>query len=187
MLMSGADSDPSCSPDYLSDGYPWVGLGQQATVVEIGGGYGHISIVFARRYPSLRCVVQDRPEIVAAGFRAAPGRIGSGRGTFMSHDFFTEQPVRGADVYLLRWISRRLGSDKYAIKTLRALVPALKPGARIIVNEAVVPEPGVQSPFDERLIRDFDMTMWHYQNEKEARGRRTEEVVPGCGHHVRLG
>jgi hypothetical protein len=58
-------------------------------------------------------------------------------------------------------------SDKYAIKILRALAPALKRGARIFINEAVIPEPSVLSPLDEQSIRDFDMTTWHYQNGKE--------------------
>lgn len=62
----------------------------------------------------------------------------------MAHDFFTEQPVKGADVFLLRCILHDW-SDKYAIKILRALVPALKPDVRIIVNEAVVPEPAAFS------------------------------------------
>jgi hypothetical protein len=148
-LMNRANSDPSCSPDYLSSGYPWAGLGQQATVVDIGGGYGHISIALARRYSSLHCVVQDRPEIVATGSAQLPAEL-SDRVTFMPHDFLTEQLVRGADVFVLRWILHDW-SDKYAIKILRALVPALKSGARIVVNEAVVPEPGVLSPFDERF------------------------------------
>ena len=149
--MNTATSDPSCSTDYLLDGFPWAELGQDATVVDVGGGYGHISIALARRYPSLRCLVQDRPEIVAQGSAKVPIDLHD-RVTFLEHDFFAEQPRKGANVYLLRWILHDW-SDKYAVKILRALVPALVPNARVVVNEGVMPEPGMLSPFDERKIR----------------------------------
>jgi hypothetical protein len=55
----------------------------------------------------------------------------------MAHDFFTPQTVV-ADVYLLRWILHNW-SDKYCMRILRALIPALKPGARVVVNEDVRP------------------------------------------------
>jgi O-methyltransferase domain len=67
------------------------------------------------------------------------------------------------------------------IKILRALAPALKPGVRILINEAVMPEPGVLSPFDERSIRDFDMTMWHYQNGKEREAGEWKKLFQEAG------
>ena len=43
----------------------------------------------------------------------------------MEHDFFfLEQPVKSADVYLIRWILHDW-PNTYAFKILRALVPAL--------------------------------------------------------------
>jgi chemotaxis methyl-accepting protein methylase len=113
-------------------------------------GYGQVSIALANRHPLFRFVVQDRPETVSDGSSKLPAEL-TDRVTFMAHDFFTEQPIKGADVFLLRWILHDW-SDKYAIKILRALAPALKPGVRILINEAVIPEPGVLSPFDERSI-----------------------------------
>jgi hypothetical protein len=69
----------------------------------------------------------------------------------MEHDFFQDQPVC-ADAYLLRWVLHDW-SDKYAIKILRALIPALKKGARIIVNEFVLPPPGIASAFQSKILR----------------------------------
>lgn len=70
----------------------------------------------------------------------------------MAHDFFTEQPVVGADVYLFRWIMHNW-SDKYCVKILRCLIPALKPGAKIIVNDNVLPQPGEVSKWKESRLR----------------------------------
>ena len=66
-------------------------------------------------------------------------------------DFFTEQPV-SADVYHFRSIFLNW-SNKYSIKILRNLVPALKPGAKIVVNDFLVPEPNTVSYTEERIIR----------------------------------
>lgn len=76
----------------------------------------------------------------------------SSRVKFMGHDFFTEQPVKDADVYLFRWIFHNW-SDEYSIKILRSLIPALKTGARILVNDNVLPEPNAIDPWDEKIIR----------------------------------
>ena len=71
---------------------------------------------------------------------------------FRAHDFFTEQPVHGADIYLFRWVLHDW-SDKYALKIVKSLIPALKHGAKVIVNEFCLPEPGEMTPFQEKQAR----------------------------------
>lgn len=70
----------------------------------------------------------------------------------MAHDFFTPQPVKYADVYLLRFILHDY-PDRYAVKILENLVPALKDGARLIVMDGVLPEPNTLPKSEERIIR----------------------------------
>lgn len=55
----------------------------------------------------------------------------------MYSDFFTQQPVT-ADVYYFRSIFHNW-ADKYCIRILQNLVPALKPGARIVIHERILP------------------------------------------------
>ena len=59
----------------------------------------------------------------------------------MAHDFFTEQPVKEANFYLLRQILHDW-SDKYAVKILRSLLSAMGKDSAIIVMEQVLPDPG---------------------------------------------
>ncbi|EME44652.1 hypothetical protein DOTSEDRAFT_24658 [Dothistroma septosporum NZE10] len=54
----------------------------------------------------------------------------------MPHDFFSEQYVKNADVYFFRFIFHNL-ADKYAVKILHALIPALKAGARIVICQVL--------------------------------------------------
>lgn len=74
-----------------------------------------------------------------------------GRIEFMTHDFFHPQPVKGADVYLLRWILHDW-PDAYCVKILRALRPALKKNVRVLVAEAVMPPRGVLPLPQERFV-----------------------------------
>ena len=69
-----------------------------------------------------------------------------------THDFFTPQPVKDADVYFFRHIIHNW-PDLYCIKILRNLVPALKNGARVLINDGVAPEPGTMNVFEDKLIR----------------------------------
>lgn len=96
-------------------------------------------------------VVQDLQSVVGPAKSAIPTDLAS-RVQFMAHDFLTEQPVQGADVYFFRWILHNW-SDKYSIKILQNLIPALKKGAMIVINDNVLPEPGVMSNWQETRLR----------------------------------
>lgn len=86
---------------------------------------------------------------------------------FVAHDFLTEQPVHGADAYFFRCIFHNW-SDKYCIQILRNLIPALKPGAKIVINDNVLPQPGVLSRWQEGRLRSMDLTMTEIQNFSRA-------------------
>ncbi len=63
---------------------------EQVMWVDVGGGYGQKTIALKRGYPTLpgRFIVQDLPGTI----QNAPKNEGIEN---MSHDFFTEQPVKG--------------------------------------------------------------------------------------------
>ncbi|KAI4195359.1 MAG: hypothetical protein LQ350_007228 [Teloschistes chrysophthalmus] len=84
----------------------------------------------------------------------------------MAHDFFDEQPVRYAQVYILRWILHDW-SDKYASQILKALVPALRARSKVLMLEQIMPEPGAWSAYQERAYRSLDLAMWATHNAKE--------------------
>lgn len=71
---------------------------------------------------------------------------------WMVHDYFTPQPVVGADVYLYRFVFHNLYDEK-AIDVLRAAIPALKTGAKILINDECLSEPGEVRWRDERAAR----------------------------------
>ena len=141
---------PGLEATHVLNAFDWNTM-EKGTVVDIGGSHGSLSVVIAQSYPALSFIVQDRATVAREGRKNLPEDLAD-RVRFMAHDFFNEQPILDADVYLLRWILHDW-SDKYAIRILRALIPALKDGAKILIIEQVLPEPACLSKFHERALR----------------------------------
>lgn len=104
----------------------------------------------ATKFPSISFIIQDRSEVVEVGQNQLPPNFS--QISFMSHDFFTEQPIKDANVYLLRTILHDW-SDSYCVKILRNLIPALKAGGVLLVMEQILPEPGQLDLNTEQAIR----------------------------------
>lgn len=144
--MSFLHSRPGESSRYLVDNFSWDGAG---LLVDVGGAKGTVAIEIARFAPEIKIVVQDKPEVIKG--TTVPEDL-QARVQLMGYDFFTEQPVKGADIYLIRNVLHDW-SDKYAAKILGNLIPALKKGARILVNDKCLPPPGALSQYKARQPR----------------------------------
>lgn len=134
----------------IVDNYDWASLGT-AVIVDVGGGKGLACRQLAKHFPDLSFVVQDLEDTVAAGRDTLPVELME-RITYMTHDFFTPQPIKDADVYFFRAIFHDW-PDKYCVQLLRNLIPALKNGARIIIQDPHTPDPLTMLPWQERQTR----------------------------------
>lgn len=131
---------------HLTGGYAWSQIGA-GTVVDVGGSEGDAAFAIAHKYPDIRLIVQELPEVVAIS-KEQPGL----NVKFMAHDFFKEQPIKNADVYLYRWVLHNW-PDKHCVQILNSLVPALKPGARVLIMDFVMPPPLVLPNSIDRKLR----------------------------------
>ncbi|KAL8840146.1 MAG: hypothetical protein Q9176_003994 [Flavoplaca citrina] len=176
---------PGFSPHYLASIFPWGPSGNELTVVDVGGGLGHVSQGLVAHNPDIRCIVQDSPDVISqAQKQVLPPDIRE-RIAFQAHDFFHEQPIKGADVYLLRLVLHDW-SDKYAIMIIRALIPALKPGVKVVVNDRVIPGRAEAHYLVEREARDYDMYMLAFQNAKERTAEDWRVLFEGADPRFRL-
>ncbi len=142
---------PAISPTLLAKNYPWASLGGgSGLVVDVGGSKGNISAVIAQSAPELRFVVQDLPGAMLDAKKTLPQDVAE-RIEFRDHDFFHDQPVK-ADAFLFRMIFHNWPDD-YVVKILRATIPGLKHGGKIIINDYLIPEPNTMSLMEERTIR----------------------------------
>ncbi|KAJ5751835.1 hypothetical protein N7520_008752 [Penicillium odoratum] len=109
---------------------------ERKVFVDIAGSVGHQCVRLLARYPDLggRVVLQDLEET----FKRAPKIEGV---DFMVHDFFTEQPVKGAKFYYFRMIIHDWEDDK-AVEILKNIVPAMAEDSRILIDDIVLPNTG---------------------------------------------
>ncbi|KAF4998731.1 hypothetical protein FGRMN_3057 [Fusarium graminum] len=163
----------------LRDEFAWDKLGALGKIVDVGGGSGHVSIYLATHYPNLNFVVQEfNSAAIAEGHARLTPDIAE-RVEFMQHDFFTEQPITDASAFFLRHCLHNW-NDEDCIRIIRALVPALercKPGARVLINEEVLPERNEVSKYEEHLLRQCDMCMLVVAGSKQRTAKEFEKLL----------
>ncbi|THC93531.1 hypothetical protein EYZ11_006991 [Aspergillus tanneri] len=97
-------------------------------------------MAIAEAYPNLNFVVQGQEHTITEETKAAVPQHLKSRVRLEVHDLLKPQTVV-ADVYFFRWVFHGF-AEKYAIEVLRALTPVLKKGAKVVVNDGVIPEAG---------------------------------------------
>lgn len=130
------------------DGFDWTTV---STVVDVGGALGPCSIALAKAFPNLQCTVQDFEDVVAEGLSQLPAEL-KGRVLFDAHDMLLPQKYVGADVYVFRAIFHNW-SDIRCVEILRQHIPALRPGAHIIIVDNIQDDLGSKPPWEEKSIR----------------------------------
>ena len=167
---------------HFVDGYDLSDIDAKGrTFVDVGGSHGFVCVDLAKKYKNIKFVVQDLPKTI----ESAPTPItedsqAAERIELVPHDFFTEQVTKDADVYYFRWIIHNY-STPYAVKILKNLIPALKPGARIVINEHCLLESGMETPWDERVMRGMDVVMLTLLNAQERTEREFRGLFEAAG------
>jgi len=145
---------PEHSPSFITNHYDWAALGK-AKVVHAGGNQGHFAIALASKFSNLDLVVQDMAQML--GNEAALPEELKGRITFEAHELFAPQTVK-ADAVYFRWTLRNW-ADKYALMALKAQVPGLKAGGKIIIEDVILPEPGKPPFWKHKGARANDLSL----------------------------
>ncbi|KAJ4361264.1 hypothetical protein N0V95_002033 [Ascochyta clinopodiicola] len=146
---------------HLQTAWRWADVGS-GTIVDVGGSSGHTCIALAEVCPQARFIIQDIDREALAHARtavAAASTETAARTSFEEYDFFTPQKTT-ADIYIFRHILHDW-SDADTVRILRNLVPALQPGARVLISEGLLPAPPARQTnvLDDKMIRIEDMFM----------------------------
>jgi hypothetical protein len=124
-------------------------------VVDVGGGKGHDLKKFLARHPEAcqtpgSLVLQDLPGIlkgVEADLAAPAIKV-------QPHDFFTEQPVKGARVYFMHNVLHDW-PDSVAAIILRKLAVSMEKGySRVLIHESLVSN---EKPLARVTVSDITM------------------------------
>ncbi|KDQ12506.1 hypothetical protein BOTBODRAFT_134671 [Botryobasidium botryosum FD-172 SS1] len=184
-------------PPLIHD-FPWASLGSK-TVVDVGGGVGGLSLGLAKTYPDLKFVVQDRASVLVQGKevweREMPEALNT-RVTLMPHNFFNENPVKGAAVYFMRYIIHDWEDDR-CVDILSAIRPCLGPDSCILIADQVMnttlgcpelepaPKPlPANYGYEMRFSHARDLAMMSIINGRERTPEMTRELAARSGLEV---
>jgi ubiquinone/menaquinone biosynthesis C-methylase UbiE len=109
-----------------------------STLMDVGGGLGELMIAVLKRHPSMRGIVFDLPHCAEG---ARKNLVDSGvaeRAEFIAGSFFDSVPA-DADAIMMKSIIHDWNDERCA-RIFQNCHRALKPGARLIVLERIVPE-----------------------------------------------
>ncbi|MES5823203.1 methyltransferase [Streptomyces sp. RG80] len=114
----------------------FLDLSGATSVADIGGGQGHVVASLLEKYPSLHGTLLDLPRVVEnADPRLRAGGSLADRMRLVPGDCRTAVPVK-ADVYVIKNILE--WDDDSTRRTLRNVIQAGGPGARVVVIENLV-------------------------------------------------
>ncbi|KAF4773192.1 O-methyltransferase [Colletotrichum scovillei] len=130
-------------------GYPWeTTLRNGAVIVDVGGGLGSSIQSLRTNFPHHKNdfvgIVQDQPGMIAHATahwnKTDPQALTSGAVKLTPHDFFNENPVKGADVYWFRSVIVDW-QDKDLTTMFTHIRKAMAPGkSRLLIGE-YIPHP----------------------------------------------
>lgn len=109
-----------------------------ASIVDVGGATGNMLAHVLARYPQPRGILFDRPHVVTEAPALLRARGVESRVSIEPGDFFATVPA-GGDAYILSHIIHDW-SEEQCLTILGNCRKAMKPGAKLLIVEFVLPE-----------------------------------------------
>ncbi|KAF1993359.1 S-adenosyl-L-methionine-dependent methyltransferase [Amniculicola lignicola CBS 123094] len=124
----------------LLTAFDWGKLGK-ASVVDMSGVTGHLSMTIAQAFPDLKFIVQEKaqPWLEEKFQEVLPDDLkGTDRVRIMGHDRYAEQPIKGADIYFISTLLHKEPEER-GTTFIRRIAEAMDPKkSRLIVREIVM-------------------------------------------------
>lgn len=112
-----------------------VPLGEARVLLDVGGGTGIYSIACLKRYPNLRAIVWDRPQVLKVAREFAEAAGVADRLRLEPGDMFADRVPEGADVMLLSNILHDWDVPECK-RVVTRLASALPKGGRLLIHDA---------------------------------------------------
>jgi hypothetical protein len=157
-------------------------LSNAQVVADIGGGNGSLLCTILARYPKMMGTLYDLPHVVGRANARVEAAGLADRMHLVDGDFFESVPV-GADVYTLRHIIHDWEDDR-ATRILQNVRAAMKPTAKLLVLESVIPtgnEPSFGKLLDLTMLvipGGQERTADWFRRLFQASGFRLTRIVP---------
>jgi len=123
---------------------------QNATVADIGGGFGVLLLHVLKENPTLQGILYDQQQVLA---KHRLGELGDdNRWDTIEGDFFQECPR--ADIYLLKYVLHDWDAER-ATQILRCCRRAMAPGGRVLVMDPAIPGDSWQTTWQTSKLVDM--------------------------------
>jgi SAM-dependent methyltransferase len=138
---------------------------ENVTLVDVGGGKGHILATVLHANPTMRGVLVDLEHVTGRAAQTLAAEGLADRSEVVTGDFFDAVPA-GGDVYLLASVLHNW-DDEEALRILRNIRRVMNPGGRVLLLEVALPDD--EAP---HLGKDIDMRMLAIFNGGTERTRK---------------
>ncbi len=136
-IFDGAMTDQSVHVNRaLLDSYDFSTFG---TVVDVGGGQGALLAALLAKYPKMRGILFDQPQVVTAARRRLDTAKVGDRCEIVGGSFF-EEITPGGDAYLLKSVLEDWNDDD-SMRILRQCRRVISPTGVLLVIETVIGPP----------------------------------------------
>ncbi|KAG8158549.1 hypothetical protein KVR01_011671 [Diaporthe batatas] len=107
--------------------------------VDVGGGIGSQCAILKSKLPNLpgRVILQDLPAVIEHALPTEGVEV-------TAHNFWTEQPVKGARAYYFRTILHDYPDEK-CLAILENTVAAMGPDSFILIDDIIIPDKGAHA------------------------------------------
>ncbi|MDQ6701102.1 MAG: acetylserotonin O-methyltransferase [Acidobacteriota bacterium] len=156
-----------------------------ATVADIAGGFGHLAIALAEKYPGLQAIVMDVPELIPVARKrmTVSDPAVAARLQYVGGNMFDSVPP--ADVYMLKHIIHDWDDDN-CIRLLSNCRRSMRGDGRVICVDAVLPPMGNTGGTPAKLL-DLQMLVFipgrertevQWNNIYRAAGLEIKSITP---------
>jgi hypothetical protein len=175
MTSLSADQDPAVAAAYKFSGVE--------TLVDVGGGHGHLLASILKVNPKLKGVLFDQPSVIEGAKKdvhvTTKGIMQ--RCAFQGGNFFESVPM-GCDAYIMKSVVHDW-SDEEVVKILSNCRSAMKENGRVLVVECVIPpgnQPGWGKLVDIQMliIGGRERTKAEFEALFAQAGLKVKRVVP---------
>jgi O-methyltransferase domain len=152
-------------------------------LADVGGGHGQMLSAVLHRYPQMKGVLYDLPEVIAGAHGQAHVEDCGSRMQLETGSFFDRVPA-GCDAYMMKFILHDW-SDEHCIRILRCIGEQLSDDGRVIVLEQIVtsgPEMSAAKLLDLEMLALTDggreRTEEEFARLFESAGLKLARVIP---------
>ena len=146
-------------------------------LVDVGGGHGLLLASVLAKYPDVKGILFDDPNVVA-GAKDVLGPHGvADRCETVGGDFFKTAPA-GGDAYILKHIMHDWSDDE-CVTILRHCYNGMTEGGKVVIVEMVVPEPNVGG-----ISKFLDLQMLVFLTGRERTGPEYRDLLKRAGFEM---